>query len=530
MPLDQRYEQHSLSWADLFGLVKKYRWVILTVFVAVTLGAWTTLQVFFTDEYETKANILVKIGRENAEVPPSIQNGSVMTTGVRLQDINSEVQMLSSRAQVEAVVDQFGPAAFKSVLRQPESIWGYPKYYLKLTSRLVKSQYKEFLIAVNIKKRLTLREEAILVLENGIKVEPIKESDVLTLRLRLPSAALAVDCANSLLQHYLAARSNIRRTAAGADFFDGELKKDGSKLGGLRGDRDKVRNKYGISSAPEQRTNLLKEYASLRERIDNADASIRRLERQREAVALAAGKGEDLLKKEQITAQNPSIQSIKERLTSLELERVKLSGRYGSESEVMAKADREIAALRQLLSKESPTILSTVTSEANPLKREMLKDLENYDVQLAGLRSERAQLEIPLHRIETELAQLNVGGDAFDSAEREYRLAEQFYMLHVRKMEEAKLNDELDQRRVANVSIIAPPDQPIEPVYPPKPFVMAIALPVGLLLGIAVSALLESMEDRILSSKDLESIEGLEFMGTFELPAEAAAFHAGAGG
>jgi capsular polysaccharide biosynthesis protein len=95
-------------------------------------------------------------------------------------------------------------------------------------------------------------------------------------------------------------------------------------------------------------------------------------------------------------------------------------------------------------------------------------------------------------------------------------------------MEEAKLNDELDQRRIANVSIIAPPDQPIEPVYPPKPFIMGIALPVGLLLGIALSALLESMEDRILSAKDLESLDGLEFMGTFDLPVEDAGVHAGA--
>lgn len=520
MQLEQRFEQHSLSWADLFALVAKYRWVILTVFVAVTIGAWATLQVFFTDEFETKSNILVKIGRENAETPSSIQNGNLMTTGVRLQDINSEVQMLSSRALIENVVDQFGPDLFKSVLKQPDSIWGYPKFYLKTTARFVKRQYKEFLIAVSIKKRLTPREEAILVLQNGLKVEPIKESDVLTMKLRLPSARLAMECANALLQRYLTTRSNIRRTAAGADFFDAELNKDEAHLGTLRGDRERVRTKYGISSAVEQRTNLLKQYAALRERIDNTDASLQRVEHQREAVAVAASRGDDLLKKEQITAQNPSIQSIKERLTTLELERVRLAGRYSSDSEVLANSDKEITALRHLLSNESPTIISTVTSEANPLKRELHKDLENHDVELAGLRSERAQLEIPLRRIREELASLNVGGDAFETAEREYRLAEGFYVLHVRKMQEAKLNDELDQRRVANVSIIAPPDEPIEPIYPPKPFVMGIALPVGLLLGIAVSALLESMEDRILSEKDLDSIDGLEFMGTFNLPEE----------
>ena len=73
-------------------------------------------------------------------------------------------------------------------------------------------------------------------------------------------------------------------------------------------------------------------------------------------------------------------------------------------------------------------------------------------------------------------------------------------------------------------SDLAPPGDPIEPVYPPKPFIMAIAPAVGLLLGIAYAALLESMEDRIRTGTDLEAIQGINYLGTYTLEGEALAF------
>jgi polysaccharide biosynthesis protein PslE len=519
-----RYEQHSLTWTDLFALVRKYTWVVLAVCLAFTVGAWVVLQVFYTDEYETQTYILVKIGRENAQIPASVQNGSILTQGVRIQDINSEVQMLSSIKLTEAVVDQFGPDAFKSVLNEPEGIWGYPKYYLKKTARYVKNLYKEFLIAANIKKRLTPREDAVEALAYGTKVEPVKESDVLTLKVRLPSAKLAVDCANALLAQYMVSRTQVRRTAAGTDFFDTELKTLKDKLAQLRDERAEVRRKWELSSPAEQRSNLLRELAEIRDKLDTSSAEITRLNRQREIVSQNVNSSPAMLTKEQVTAQNPSIQSIKERLTSLELERAKMAERYAPQSEVLTKADAEIASLRMLLTQEAATVVATVTTQANPLKQELDKDLENHEVQLAGLESERNQLSEPVSRIRSELSRLDQGSDEFETVERDYQIAEQFYLADVKKLEDAKLNDQLDRRRVENVSIIAPPDDPIEPVYPPKPFIMAIAPAVGLLLGIAYAALLESMEDRIRTGADLEAIQGINYLGTFTLEGEALAF------
>src|SRR5436190_14803028 len=101
---DELYETHSTSWSDVLKMVKKYWQLVLIVFAAGTIGTYLTLQLFFTSQYETKASLLVKVGRENTEIPATVLNGQVLNQGVRLADINSEVQILSSRVLVEKVV------------------------------------------------------------------------------------------------------------------------------------------------------------------------------------------------------------------------------------------------------------------------------------------------------------------------------------------------------------------------------------------------------------------------------------------
>ncbi|MCX6611450.1 MAG: hypothetical protein NTW74_11440, partial [Acidobacteria bacterium] len=84
-------EVHSISWGFLQQLLKRYYLMILAIFVITVLTGWGVLNVFFNDLYETKAVVLVKIGRETSEMPTSLVNGSLLSQGVRIQDINSEV-------------------------------------------------------------------------------------------------------------------------------------------------------------------------------------------------------------------------------------------------------------------------------------------------------------------------------------------------------------------------------------------------------------------------------------------------------
>src|SRR6185436_5782897 len=128
---DEIYETHSMTWDDAAAMVKKYWKLVLVVFISGTIGTYLALQLFFTNQYESKSQLLVKVGRENTEIPATVLNGQVLNQGVRIADINSEVQALSSTVLVERVVDEMGPDSFKFELKPPQSIFGWPKYIVK---------------------------------------------------------------------------------------------------------------------------------------------------------------------------------------------------------------------------------------------------------------------------------------------------------------------------------------------------------------------------------------------------------------
>jgi uncharacterized protein involved in exopolysaccharide biosynthesis len=104
--------------------------------------------------------------------------------------------------------------------------------------------------------------------------------------------------------------------------------------------------------------------------------------------------------------------------------------------------------------------------------------------------------------------------DALEMAERDYRLAEQEYLAYAKRLDEARMSEELDSRRVANVTIAAPPETPIKPMYPRRLFLMEIAMAVSLLVGIALAAFLETAEDRILDERAVLSLGNVAYLGT----------------
>lgn len=509
----ESFHEHRFSRTEISALARKYWRLVLATFFSGTVAMWLSFPIFFTDMYESNTSLLVKIGRENADTPTTVQRGQVMSQGVRVTDTNSEVEMLSSRALVEAVVDRLGPDAFKSVLAPPESWTGYPKYIVKKTARGLKTVYQEFLILAALKKRLTPREEAIVRVAAGIEVEPVRDSDILVLKVRTPSAKLSVDVSNALLDVYMQQRAAARRIPAGSEFFAVLLTESRDRLSNAERTRAAVRARWNLTSALEQRTQYLTELSAIQSEMVRNDAEIAKLQRQKELMAARIPDLPALVRKEQVDAANPSIQSIKERITALKLERAKIASRYLPDSEVMRKVDAEIADVESALRDEPASILDTVTAEENPSKRQFTEGIEQQVVQIAGLETRNSALQGPANQLSERLRDLALGMDALEAAEREYGRAEQDYLAYSKRLEEARMSEALDAQRVTNVAVVAPPETPIAPVYPRKMFLMGIAMAVSLLLGIAAAALIETTDDRILDAQSVIGMDGITYLG-----------------
>jgi uncharacterized protein involved in exopolysaccharide biosynthesis len=510
------FERNTTTWREV-GTELARRWpLIVIVWVATVVSVYVGLQLM-TERFESKAAILVKLGRENAEVPTTVQNGGLVSTGVSRDIVNSEMQILTSSNLIEQTVDKLGPRVFEFKPSPPRGVLATIRYSVKVTVRWFKRQGTEVLYALNVKKRLTERESAIQLLTDSFHADVEKDSNVIAVTAELPDPAFCVKVTNTLLDIYLEEHQRAWRSPGSKGFFLAQREENRQRLEELQKARDRVRAKWNLSSLNEQRSSLLKELSDLNSQIQSDKAEANDLRRQ---TAIMASRVQALPERQnstEVQTQNSSIQSIKERLTALDLEHAKLLSHYQPGSEAVKKVEAEISNLRTLLNSQPPTLLGSVSSEMNPIRQTFTQGVEQYNVQIAGLEEKNRTLAQGTNEIQHQLRAYNEGGDQLDAVERDLKVAQDNYLTYAKRMEEDRISEELDLSHVSNVVILSPASTPLEPVYPRRLLIMAVALGLGLLLGIALAFLLEYLDDTIRKAQDIADLKDLPVLGTFHM-------------
>ncbi len=500
-----------VTWPQVRRLLRRHRWVIAGVFAATVVGAYAALNLM-TEQYETRAALLVKVGRENLDAPPSARN-SLFSTGLRREELVTEVQILTSADLLTQVVDEIGPAAFTPVRVVPETLFGKARFYTKAAIRAVRDQYRDVLFALDLKKRLDDRAQAIALLTDDLIVEPGKDSDVIHLRLRLADPALAVRIEESVIQKYLARRIQIRQPLGLREFLDTEATGLGQALTQAEQARDQLKAAADLTAPAEQKALLLRQIREATAQRNQARSDADALAREIAAATRLAAGATDTVDVTKVQTANQSRQILRERLTKLEADRAHLLTTYQADAAPVANVDAEIGSLRALLAGEGATEVGSTTSQLNPLRQQLLERIQTNEVRLEGLRAAVATLTQQLGTYARELARVEAGDARLNVVERDRQIAEGHYLAMIKRRQDADFASELDRNRLSNVTVVTPPQSTPEPVYPRKLFMMAIALAVGLVLGIAVSLLREWAADDIDDPARLEAATGLPLLG-----------------
>jgi succinoglycan biosynthesis transport protein ExoP len=335
--------------------------------------------------------------------------------------------------------------------------------------------------------------------------------------VELPDSAFCVDVTNTLLGLYLEEHQRAWRSPQSKGFFLAQREENRQQLEDLEKVRDRIRAKWSLSSINEQRSALLKELSDLNNQIESDKAEINDLRRQSAVMTTRVDALPERQNSTEVQTQNSSIQSIKERLTTLELERAKLLSRYQPGREPVKKVEAEISDLRDLLNSQPPTLLGSVSSEINPIRQTFTQGVEQYRVKIAGLEEKNRTLAEGANEMQRQLRALNEGEDQLDAVERDLKVAQDNYLTYAKRMEEDRISEELDFSHVSNVVILSPASTPLEPVYPRRLLIMAVALGLGLVLGMALAFLLEYLDDTIRESQDIADMEDLHVLGTFHV-------------
>jgi len=177
----------------------------------------------------------------------------------------------------------------------------------------------------------------------------------------------------------------------------------------------------------------------------------------------------------------PVLQQLKATLLSLQLKRVELAAKYQADYPPLKEVDRKIAETERAIAAEKP--LRDESTDQNPTYTWVDGELAKTRAELRGLEARASATESVIRKSIGDIKQLDHEGIEQQDLLRENKAAEENYLLYLRKREEARISDALDQNQILNVAIAEKPTVPSSPAQSPLMFGL-----LGLVLATAISA------------------------------------------
>jgi uncharacterized protein involved in exopolysaccharide biosynthesis len=157
-------------------------------------------------------------------------------------------------------------------------------------------------------------------------------------------------------------------------------------------------------------------------------------------------------------ADNPEIlEKMKTHLLELQLKRTELLTRFEPSYRLVQEVEREIAETRAEIAAEALTPVRDETTDKDPNYEWARMELEKSQVQWDGLRARQSDASTQVASLHTFAQQMQ--SDSVDQQDlmRTAKAEEDNYLLYLRKREESRIGDALDEHRILNVAIVEPP-------------------------------------------------------------------------
>jgi uncharacterized protein involved in exopolysaccharide biosynthesis len=450
--LVQSPAQHSeLRLRDVVATAFRHRQLVTTSFFGIMLGT-VIVALLLPPQYEAEMKLLVKNRRVDPVVSANEIVGQALNELVTEEQINSEVELLKSDDVLRRVVVATG-------LQKQSSRWPLHNGNGELANA-----------------------QAINRLRKHLVIEPIRKSAVIVVKYRNSSPQLAATVLKTLANVYLEKKVELERSGAQQQFFQEQA--DRYKQQMLDAETT-LQNSGGV--APEKvRDNSLQKLAEFEATLAQTQAAARETDQRIHVLQQEQNTVPVRLTTQMRTADNPQLlQHLKGTLVDLQLKRVELLTKYQPSYRLVQEIDEKIAATNAAIAREENHPLRDQTTDQNPANQWVRSELAKAQVDAAALRARRDATQKTIAAIQTKAEQLNRQEIIHQNLTRAVKAAEANYLLYVRKTEEARISEELDQNRIVNVAIA---QEARPPVLPTRSRLMLICI--GLLLASAVSSAL----------------------------------------
>jgi polysaccharide biosynthesis protein PslE len=304
-------------------------------------------------------------------------------------------------------------------------------------------------------------------LAGRLDVEPIKKTNLIAVSYDAPDPQVAAQVLRSLASIYLDKHMEVHRPRGQLHFFDQQTGESRRQLEEAQEKLLAFTKSHGVVVAAQQRDLVL-------QRLDEVDASYKQTEVEMSETARRVYELNAQLAKlperstTQIrTADNPQLlQTLKASLLDLELKKTQLLTKFEPNHRLVQEVEQQIVQAQATIAAEKSSPVRDETTDQDAHYEWARAELQSAQVQLKGLEAREATTSAHLAEYRTLARQLGDDAIAQDDLTSSEKAAQENYLLYVKKREEARMGDALDEGGIVNVAIAEQPVVPALPVWP----------------------------------------------------------------
>jgi uncharacterized protein involved in exopolysaccharide biosynthesis len=447
-------EQRPFSARDFVAVVFRHKRAVTRCFAGILLGTILAM-IFLPPIYKSSTKFLVEHERMDPVASPGSGATQMVRSPVTEEELNSEVELLKSEDVLRQVVLANGLQNRKALSYY---IFGTPDE----AHRIAKAVNK---------------------LAGNLTIEAIKKSNLIDVHWYTTDARLAASVLASLDDAYLKKNVSVHHPPGQYEFFDQGTDRYQKDLADAEAQMKAFSEEEGGVS-PQVTTNLaLAKLAEFQATLAQTKAQMASTQERIRDLQQQAGITPERLTTEKKEADDAQVlQGLKNTLMTLELKRTELLTKYQPSYPLVQEVDKELAQTRASIAIEDAKPVREETTDRNPTYAWINEELAKAKSDLAAYQAQAAATQAIVDQYQAKSRDLDQKGIIEGDLLRNIKSTEENYLLYLRKREEAKMEDAMNNTRILSVAIAETPIVPTLPAIGP-----VLMFAAGLLLAIIFS-------------------------------------------
>ena len=198
----------------------------------------------------------------------------------------------------------------------------------------------------------------------------------------------------------------------------------------------------------------------------------------------------------------------------LELKRTDLLSKYNPGYRTVEEVETEIARTREALVQAEQATTRDETTELDRTYQWLDEELARTRAELATLRARSSEIGKAVEVYRDSAKQITGKEIEHQDLVRAAKMAEENYVLYLRKQEDARISDALDRMQIINVAIAESAAVPVFATSPRWGLNLAIGFVLALLVSLLLAFVVDNLDQSFRTPSEVEHYLGIPVLAT----------------